>query len=252
VGTYQQSASAGFNPALARSLATYSQRAYFRKSTFRSPFFSAPGTDAGVLVDDYGPKIIIACPGTENIKDWIQDAKFKKVAPYGDRSIRVHDGFDADVCSIWPSLFEKVRNSQKALIFTGHSKGGAEATLMAYEFAKAGFDVETVYTFASPRVGNAGWRDSYDTRLGNKTFRVVACGDLVPHLPGMFTTPLDGYRHVGQEIFYEGPGRWFENPNRGFEILANDWRVAKAIDRGDFDFIVKLHSLTGDYIPLLV
>ena len=252
----QQSAGAGFDPALARLLADYSQLVYKGKAAGVGVFYDSYRTGAGVLVVELPDYIVIACRGTQSPKDWIQDAKFTKISPFWNPSIRVHDGFYNDVASVIGRVVDRIGlTKDKPILITGHSKGGGEASIFAFKLAKAyGTNrIKAIYTFASPRVGNAIWRYYYDemTPLRSKTFRVVAAGDLVPHLPGLFTTPFDGYRHVGQEIFLAGPGRWLENPVRGFEIIANDWRVAKAIERGDFDFITRLHSITDDYIPLL-
>ncbi len=37
---------------------------------------------------------------------------------------------------------------------TGHSLGGVIAQLLAIEISQSGIDVDYVYTFASPRIGN--------------------------------------------------------------------------------------------------
>ena len=62
---------------------------------------------------------------------------------------------------------------------TGHSLGGAMATLVSHRLAVEGFPVRAVYTYGSPRPGDRNFRDAY--RLPN--YRFVNDNDLVPHCP---------------------------------------------------------------------
>src|SRR5262249_34460233 len=67
---------------------------------------------------------------------------------------RAHLGFTALLDEVW----ERVNAEARALLpgrqlyLTGHSLGGALATLAAYRFQKAGVPVAGVFTFGSPRV----------------------------------------------------------------------------------------------------
>jgi hypothetical protein len=117
-------------------------------------------------------------------------------------------------------------------------------------------------------VGNAAWRSAYNRQgagsniLENKTFRLAAAGDLVPLVPGL----LDGYRHVGQEVFLRGEGFRRDaknsgrdarapqlqiNPNHLWEMLCDELRTMRALRRFNLDFILQFHSLDEDYLPLL-
>ena len=88
-----------------------------------------------------------------------------------------------------------------SVIVTGHSLGGALATLCAvdvqYNFSsKAAL---SVYTFGAPRVGNHGFRESFNRRVPASD-RFFYGMDLVPALP----RPWQGYSHVNQEYRF-GP-----------------------------------------------
>jgi hypothetical protein len=79
---------------------------------------------------------------------------------------------------------------------TGHSLGGAMATLASVRLASEGYTVRAVYTFGSPRVGDRAFRRKY--RLPN--YRFVNDDDLVPHLPFSWC-----YKHVGTlRLMHEG------------------------------------------------
>jgi hypothetical protein len=82
---------------------------------------------------------------------------------------------------------------------TGHSLGGALATLFACELgrsAKMGRRNVTVtmVNFGSPRVGDGAFCDEYNAFVPDSV-RVVNRGDLVPTLPALL-----GYRHVDHGV----------------------------------------------------
>jgi Lipase (class 3) len=84
-------------------------------------------------------------------------------------------------------------------LLTGHSLGGAPATLAALHLSLLGKRVNAVYTFASPRVGNPAFVQLYNSYLGSQTFRFAATNDPVPLLP-LVSTPLltNCFQHVGR------------------------------------------------------
>lgn len=82
---------------------------------------------------------------------------------------------------------------------TGHSLGGAIATIAAAEIRNGGTKAE-LYTYGAPRIGMAKVSD-YISAQGAQgkggNFRVTHTDDPVPKLP-----PLTlGYRHVSPEYF---------------------------------------------------
>ena len=87
---------------------------------------------------------------------------------------------------------------------TGHSLGGAMASLVAQRLAIDGYPVRAVYTYGSPRAGDRKFRDAY--RLPN--YRFVNDNDLVPHLPLRWC-----YRHVGELKLLTADGQLLEEPH---------------------------------------
>lgn len=85
----------------------------------------------------------------------------------------------------------------KHVVITGHSLGGAIATLFAVKLALERPDVRPrieVVTFGAPAVGLEGFKILVD-RLGLPITRIVHANDGVPFTPPLF------YRHVGREIW---------------------------------------------------
>jgi len=90
------------------------------------------------------------------------------------------------------------------IFLSGHSAGGAVATIMAYDLALPWTPEQrlqiNVYSFGSPRVFTKGMTNEYNTFVKN-TYRFVYKEDPVPHVPLLSM----GYEHVGQLIFGSTP-----------------------------------------------
>ncbi len=91
---------------------------------------------------------------------------------------------------------------------TAHSLGSALATLYVLENAKEDkIANQTLYTFASPMVGDATFAAAFDA-LQLTSWRIVNQPDLVPKAPGEFL----GYQHIGVEKRYNSTGIAQANP----------------------------------------
>ncbi|CAI5461435.1 unnamed protein product [Closterium sp. Yama58-4] len=87
---------------------------------------------------------------------------------------------------------------------TGHSLGGALATLFAYELSQSNLVRDrnihlTMYNYGSPRVGNAAFVARFNVYMKD-SWRIVNRADIVPTVP-----KLMGYRHVCCPV-YLSPG----------------------------------------------
>jgi hypothetical protein len=80
-------------------------------------------------------------------------------------------------------------------VVTGHSLGGAVATLAAAYLRASGTAV-SLYTYGSPRVGNAAFADFVSAQPGGE-IRVTHLDDPVPKLPPL----LFDYRHTSPEYW---------------------------------------------------
>lgn len=178
-------------------------------------------TQYAILSDAAGEAIYIVFRGSEKRLDWrinfnvqqdvmqfqqqVIEAQIvqgqEQVYPYAEESssgAQMHRGFTSAYLSVRDGIHSYLKNRSAARVtVTGHSLGGALATLCAvdvqYNFADQVQALE-VYTFGSPRVGNSGFRESFNRRVPN-SYRLVYGMDLVPALP----RPWQGYRHVDSE-----------------------------------------------------
>ncbi|HEU4655275.1 MAG TPA: lipase family protein [Steroidobacteraceae bacterium] len=144
---------------------------------------------AALLIRARGPVAfaILVFRGTEQeIEDLLHDADTWPVPAFGN-SAAVHRGFKRALNSVWTPIEAALKSIDCPLFYTGHSLGAALATLAAVRRTPS-----AVYTFGSPRVG--------DARLAAKLqhvpiYRVVHGKDIVTTVP----PELLGFRHVGEE-----------------------------------------------------
>ena len=141
-------------------------------------FIAFRGTQAGLAIEN------LLQPTDPALMDFKIDADFHQVVFPGFPSAAVHQGFFDSMDGLWQGLDTFIKTkAPKAVIFCGHSLGGAIAILAAARAQRLHMPVDSVYTFGSPRAGNSSFADAYNTLLGNRTYRLVTLKDLVPRLP---------------------------------------------------------------------
>jgi triacylglycerol lipase len=124
-----------------------------------------------------------------NQSDLRTDSRFLFKAGKGGG--RVHSGFAdafAEISDYLDEFFAQRRPGQR-LWLTGHSLGGALATLAAAHIGAEA--VDGLYTFGSPRVGDAAFTAVLPSQ---SHFRFVHRDDWVPLIPPEFL----GYTHAGE------------------------------------------------------
>jgi hypothetical protein len=161
----------------------------------------------GFLAQSPEGELVAAIRGTETILEWLHDAAFLFVPnPIHAGGGLTEDGFTAIYRSLRagkdpnsPAAISAITGlvgggDAKALTVTGHSLGAALATLLALDVAlNSGTKQLSVYTFASPRVGELFFQHTYDG-VAPDTYRVHSRPDLVPEVP------IFPYVHVGNDI----------------------------------------------------
>jgi triacylglycerol lipase len=149
--------------------------------------------------------------GTQSIGNCLTDAD-TRLALHSPYPGRVHAGFADAVEQVWPEVRRILGTPSRTapLWVTGHSLGGAMATLASVRLASEGYKVRAVYTYGSPRVGDRAFHDAYS--LAN--YRFVNDNDLVPHLPFRWC-----YKHVGKLRLVDHEGDLTEE--------QDDWEAKK-------------------------
>ncbi|GMI83803.1 DAD1-like seeding establishment-related lipase [Hibiscus trionum] len=176
--------------------------------------------------------ILVAWRGTATDAEWLSNINFTQTSPselFGtDNNAKVHSGFLSlytgtnsktpmsarqQVLKAVRELVDKYKGEEISITVAGYSLGAALATLNAMDIVANGYNkptgsststpsagcMVTAFAYASPRVGNDGLKQLFNTfqdRL--HLLRVTNANDVVPLLPfGIFIWP---YTHLGQEL----------------------------------------------------
>lgn len=173
--------------------------------------------------------LILALRGTEQskLRDWITNLKFIITDhPWG----KVHKGFSDALDLIWNQIEKSIkefRDNKQPLWITGHSLGGALATLAASRcFIRRIGRLYGVYTFGQPRVGNKQFSDIFDSHYKIVTHRFVNNEDIVTCVPW-----ISGYKHIGNLCYFDSMGVFRQDPDV----------IKRALDQ----FVSKIIRLAG-------
>jgi hypothetical protein len=175
---------------------------------------------------------------------------------------RVHAGFSQSLDAVWPQLlpFIQTRNPQKPVWITGHSKGGALATLAAARLkAKHQIQADTIMTYGSPRPGDQIFGTEYNRNFA-RHFRFEHEDDIVPHLPPasylfkllikavprIAGITLREYSHVGPLKFLDWNHSLKEGDGDLLE-MRREMHFGGLAAFGELDQLGKDHSL-DDYV----
>lgn len=227
-------------------------------------FFDMRGTQGFLtLHPSEGQRIaILAFRGTEKnyidiltdiiiLRNKLPDLEDKE---YGEGPLFAHAGFLQAFQAVWGSalphviqdlmteaewvgprgvsdiIHEKICKQNIPLFVTGHSLGGAIATLTAYHAVTYHPDI-FLYTFGSPRVANRQLGKKVSTVLKKRSFRCVHGDDIVPRLP-----PLFNYTHIDELVYFDtARGRV-----SAARVMRNDLWVILLLHLDAFLFFVTL------------
>lgn len=163
--------------------------------------------------------MIISFRGTE--PDQMSDVKADLMAIKRKSKTegRVHMGFKLELRKLWPQILPLLeQNKDHYLWITGHSLGGAMATLCASRLEERD---PILYTYGSPKVGGT----EFCQGMYVDHYRFVNNNDAVPRVPLW----LMGYRHHGvmHYIDYHGQIRICTAWQRFKDGLLGRWKALK-------------------------
>lgn len=173
---------------------------YISKTDEGESIFSK-GADTQAFVAGNDQLIMVAFRGTEpdSGNDWKTDFRCIKhcVTLDSHRKVHVHRGFWHALDLAWGELMEHIRtfrNQEQPIWITGHSLGGALATLAAFRLTQEGLPFQGLYTFGQPRVGGWNFSKAFNKSHRHKVFRFVNNNDFVTFVPPISLI----YAHIGQ------------------------------------------------------
>lgn len=208
----------------------------------------------GYLIE-FKDKNILVFRGSDEFKDWQENIKFDTL---NTMIGTVHKGYYECFSKVWNNFILKsdiltILKSKK-LYVTGHSFGGALATIAAYVLRATnavGKNNMTVYTYGSPKVFKRAkislyrmFNETLTAELNDNIFRYVNTGDIVPKLP------FFDYYHVGKKVEVHKRGlieKIFKSPYIFFSFLKSFYIFYFALDKIN---IIVNHKITT-YVKIL-
>ena len=148
-------------------------------------------------------RLFVSFRGSTNIQNWIDNVQFSLTCPYQNNDICVETGFYKVFEAMMPQVEKAVASAVTqynidTILFTGHSLGGAVATLTAFYMKdRVSQNIELI-TFGSPRVGNAAFAADFAASNVGVSYRITHAYDMVPHVPQMILH----YNHISHEVWY--------------------------------------------------
>lgn len=176
--------------------------------------FTDEGTDTQGYVGyiESQKTIFVVFRGSMSIRNWISDMDSILTSYNTCDLCFVHHGFFTAYNTVAAQVHEAVKDLHSLhanfnIVFTGHSLGGALATLASIDILQTSKNVlnPSVYlsTFGSPRVGNELFAKFVAATLPMSSVRYTHLSDPVPHLP----TRDQSYIHF--------PTEWYEDASGG-------------------------------------
>lgn len=177
--------------------------------------------------------ITLVFQGSQEPEDWMTNMTVKK-ANYFDGKDEVHQGFYDSLQLFLRTVNNKTFNTKNKkaymlnkdidflnkdckIILTGHSLGGAVATLVACYLNDLGVKKEnmSVYTFGAPPVGSKEFCLKYKNKLD--LYRVFNQKDIIPKIER-----ITSLKHLGQEVILESNENEIHSCSEYIDNLIDD------------------------------
>ena len=176
----------------------------------------------------------IAFRGTNELADWLDNINaFSTRRLFGS----FHRGFYQSVMDVWEPIEAEVLAYQEVkrrpVWFTGHSLGGAMATVAAAIYIHDDRPFSGVYTFGQPRCMDRETSRTFNMEAKGRFFRFQNNNDIVTRVPAR----LMGYSHVGNCIYISEDKELCDDPGFWFRFLDRATGALEAIREEGIDAV---------------
>ena len=144
------------------------------------------GTDTHGFIASNDTTVVVAFRGTNSFRNIITDLLFKRKKIISSAQEYAHGGFVTALNSVYQSINTSIAQDlgNKKLIITGHSLGGALASLLTFRLSKEYRDSQPVlYVYGCPPVGDKSFSMFFE---GKPSYVITIQGD--PISTGLLVT----------------------------------------------------------------
>ncbi|MAL80208.1 MAG: hypothetical protein CMN55_14065 [Sneathiella sp.] len=145
---------------------------------------------------------------------------------------RVHEGYYQGLWQLLGAVQRELRGRAGELVLTGHSMGAALATLAATLL-----EADRVHAFASPRLGNRAFAESYPRAI--RVTRYVNRCDVLARMPiygevqGSNPPFRERYCHIGRPVRLPGLGHSMSAYIEGLRLHRRGLRSHPSTEQGE-------------------
>lgn len=205
---------------------------------FKAVVGASKSSAQGVLIEHQN-YLCLAFRGTDEGADWLDNLNLFPVKEiFGE----FHRGFWNSVSDLWEALFGAYqaakRQQPRPLFLTGHSLGGAMATIAAARLIHQDLPFTSAYTFGQPRAMSLATARIFNSEAKGKFFRFQNNNDIVTRAPAR----IMGYSHVGSYLYIAEDGRLFNDPGFWLRFLDMFEGAFEAVSEKGID-AVEDHSM---------
>jgi triacylglycerol lipase len=183
----------------------------------KSAWVSTPGQTfvQYVLIQNHKRKIqVIAVRGSYNKANWKLDADTRGVLDK-KAGIKIHAGFLRAAKTIYVDVEPRLKRNYVTYL-TGHSLGGAVASILGIYITIDKFKIEGIYTFGQPRFTDLAGATKYESL---PVLRAIYQNDVVSLLPNEIEASEQKYAHIGASInLLSGPYYAYVSAERALRI----------------------------------
>ncbi|KAF2867901.1 Alpha/Beta hydrolase protein [Massariosphaeria phaeospora] len=177
---------------------------------------STTGVTGYLAIDPTNNLIVLTFRGSSTLNNWLTNMDFALIRTKLCSSCTVHRGFYQSWLDARDALLDVLKATSAQyphykIVVTGHSLGGAIATLAAAQLRNDGYAV-ALYTLGAPRVGDAKL-SKYISEQPGGNYRITHYNDPVPRMPPV----LLGFVHVTPEYYIAKPN--------GKEVKKGDVKI---------------------------
>jgi hypothetical protein len=161
---------------------------------------------------------VVVFRGSYSVRNWIANLEIDLVDTPICSSCKIHDGFNQAFLQHQSAVVDAVNSAREAypsyaLVITGHSLGGAVATITGAYFRSVGLKCD-IYTYGSPRVGNDVFANYVSSTSQGSISRITHLNDPVPQVPpGGSIAWLTDYYHTTPEYWLSDGSYFTEDYN---------------------------------------